>query len=230
MAPSARGRSARALVLATLLGSAAAAWRDLMQFEGLRIPAPEAWEATGRAADVRRLFARLFPLVDYAHAQPVLPECAAGWKVFVYDLPPRFHATLQERLERARGPANCGWLRGACLERSQSKSYGEFSYSNLRQYAAELPLLAKLLRMEQTDDPLKADLIVVPWLMATEVAAAAKAFSFGGGGAYLRRCACRRAHSLLGQLRRSGLIRTGAATASAGTTRRSSCFRTSAAR
>ena len=106
----------------------------------------------------------------YPNARPVpllqLPRCAHLYAVFVYDLPREFHVGLLDQMEKARGQANCDFARSPCVETRR-----EPLYSTLRQYAAEVPLLAKLLMMPRASRAVDADLIVVPWLASTELSA-----------------------------------------------------------
>ena len=107
----------------------------------------------------------IYPNVEPARRLK-LPSCARHWSVFVYDLPPMFHAELLESMEKQRGKANCDWARSPCIERHR-----EPAYSSLRQFAAEVPLLAKLLSLPQASHAEDADLIVVPWFASTELSA-----------------------------------------------------------
>ena len=118
---------------------------------------------------VARLWSDLYPHVAY---RPVanLPSCAREFKVWVYDLNRTFNGALLDSMERRRGTSSCDYERAACVESTRSRSRPDgWDYSNLRQYAAEVPLLAKLLRMQHAATPQDADLIVVPWLASTEL-------------------------------------------------------------
>lgn len=129
-----------------------------------------ATDGIGRRASpnttARALYASIFPNVEPSSTPLRLPQCARHLTVFVYDIPPTFHIDLLNTIERRRGKANCDWARSPCIERTR-----EPVYSSLRQYSAELPLLAKLLSMPQAAAPEDADLIVVPWLASTELSA-----------------------------------------------------------
>ena len=120
---------------------------------------------TGMREQSHPLWPSVFP-----NAQPApllqLPSCAQRYRVFVYDLPQAFHAGLLTQMEKQRGRANCDFARSPCIEVTR-----EPTYSSLRQYEAEVPLLAKLLLMPQARRPEDADLIVVPWLASTELSA-----------------------------------------------------------
>eukprot|EP00966_Prymnesium_polylepis_P318432 7355049-Prymnesium_polylepis.1 len=148
----------------------------------------ECQKLTGRSecAMLSPLYAELFP-----NAPPValqaLPACAQQLKVYVYDhlqinaskvsrdvdVEQRAATTADvvNEVERRRGRANCDWARSPCRETTTSRTGGNWDYSNQRQYAAEMPLLAKLLlmaaRRPTTAD--EADLYVVPWLGSTEL-------------------------------------------------------------
>eukprot|EP00316_Scyphosphaera_apsteinii_P008772 CAMPEP_0119341994 /NCGR_PEP_ID=MMETSP1333-20130426/103768_1 /TAXON_ID=418940 /ORGANISM="Scyphosphaera apsteinii, Strain RCC1455" /LENGTH=474 /DNA_ID=CAMNT_0007354111 /DNA_START=257 /DNA_END=1678 /DNA_ORIENTATION=- len=102
-------------------------------------------------------------------ATPHLPDCARNLKVYVYDLPSTYHANLLEKMERRRGKSSCDYERSACAEIVRSRPRADnWDYSNLRQYAAEVPILYKFMQMPQTG-PEQADLFVVPWFASTEL-------------------------------------------------------------
>eukprot|EP00966_Prymnesium_polylepis_P286717 6622715-Prymnesium_polylepis.1 len=111
----------------------------------------------------------LWPQI-YPNARPApplqLPRCAQRLRVFVYELPRPFHAGLLDEAERSRGRANCDFARSPCVETRR-----EPTYSSLRQYEAEVPLLAKLLLLPRASRAEDADVIVVPWLASTELTA-----------------------------------------------------------
>lgn len=106
-----------------------------------------------------RLFRRLFPSMPMIPSQ--LWPCAARFKVLTYNLPDGFHLDLLVAMARWRGSSNCDWMRSPCTELHRSNFY-----SRNRQFAAEVPLLAKLLLLPQTTNPDEADLFVVPWFVA----------------------------------------------------------------
>ena len=130
------------------------------------------------------LYRELYPDVPPVQLKH-LPSCAAGLRVFVYNLTinaTRTFSLSDERaratttadvlrdLERQRGRANCDWARSPCLETQHSLTGGNWDYSNQRQYAAELPLLAKFMLMpRQTTVAAEADIFVVPWLGSAEL-------------------------------------------------------------
>ena len=69
------------------------------------------------------------------------------------------------------GRANCDYGRGACTERTRSSTGKNWDYSVQHQFAAEVALLGKFMQMpRQPRDPHEADLLVVPWLAATDLA------------------------------------------------------------
>ena len=133
------------------------------------------------AADIRSLWATLYP-----SAAPTvlheLPSCAQHLKVFVYNLSfplvwlradngtvASTQANMLRLMEARRGAANCDYARSPCHEKSASNTGNNTDYSNLRQYAAEVPILAKLLLLPQTRRAADAHLFVVPWLASTEL-------------------------------------------------------------
>ena len=114
-----------------------------------------------------KLWARIYP--NAALSELTLPPCARGLKVFVYDLPAEWNSDLLEHMEkRVRVRSNCDYVRSPCIELQRDDEVINHSlkwsgFSNHRQYAAEVPLLAKFLQMPlQTSDPAQADLFVVP--------------------------------------------------------------------
>jgi len=114
-----------------------------------------------------KLWARIYPKATLAEL--TLPPCARGLKVFIYDLPAEWNSDLLEHMEkRVRVRSNCDYARSPCIELQRddeviNQSLKWSGYSNHRQYAAEVPLLAKFLQMPlQTSDPAQADLFVVP--------------------------------------------------------------------
>jgi hypothetical protein len=80
-------------------------------------------------------------------------------------------------MEAQRQRSNCDYARSACIEEDRDDGF----YSNHRQYAAEVPLLAKFLGMPQTSDPSAADLFVVPYLDSTFKTANGEPWGEGGG-------------------------------------------------
>lgn len=119
--------------------------------------------------------------LNYPAEQPrplrQLPACARSMRIFIYNLPHSYHASLLTAMESRRGSSSCDYARSDCWERTRSKPIGgNWDYSVLRQYAAEVPILAKFLQMPRlTSDPESADLLVVPWFASTELS----------GGAYM---------------------------------------------
>ena len=119
----------------------------------------------------RAIHAALYPRAPYTPWTKPLPGCPRHLKAFTYGLNRTYHAAILDAVEqpgRRRG-ANCDFARTPCVETTRSNSGGGWDYSGLRQYAAEVPLLQRLLRLEQTDQPHLADIFVVPWLASTDV-------------------------------------------------------------
>jgi len=146
---------------------------------GLRVKQPnknfklsastEAWK--GSVSYRHQLWTSIFPQQMwsslYPDTEPMaperLPECGKKLKVFVYQLPPKFHADLLSKAESARNISQCGWERGPCWEKKRDQEY-----STMRSYAAEVPMLAKFLMMPHvTSNANEADIFVVPWFGAT---------------------------------------------------------------
>ena len=123
-------------------------------------------------AHVRAIWAAVFPHVKRVPLRRLPASCATRPRVFVYNLSSRWHADLLASMERGRGTANCDYARSPCPEESHSSTGKNWDYSNLRQYAAEVPLLAKLLSLPHAAAPNEADLFVVPWFAATELSSA----------------------------------------------------------
>ena len=121
----------------------------------------------------RSLWDRIYPNATPVRLQQ-LPACARGMRVFVYNLSDDYHARLLAKAEQHRGSANCDFARSPCEEKTRSvaKKRDAWDYSNVRQYSAEVPLLAKFLLMPQAASADEADLFIVPWLASTEMAVA----------------------------------------------------------
>eukprot|EP00928_Gymnodinium_smaydae_P016342 TRINITY_DN16110_c0_g1_i1.p1 TRINITY_DN16110_c0_g1~~TRINITY_DN16110_c0_g1_i1.p1 ORF type:complete len:1202 (+),score=192.17 TRINITY_DN16110_c0_g1_i1:167-3772(+) len=125
----------------------------------------------------RRLWASI--LGDLLHedplhggAHPAGVEDFQGLRVFVYDLPPRFHADLLREVKIANerttfpvgSPSNCDYAATPCKE----TSWSDF-YSVVRQLATEVVFLQKILRSPLlVSDPKDADLFVVPYFHALD--------------------------------------------------------------
>ena len=108
----------------------------------------------------------------YPNAQPNpprIPLCARAPKVHVCNLSSSWNADLLQFMEKRRGKANCDYARSPCVETTHSGTGKMTDYSLLRQYAAEVPILAKLLMMPHAAPPNEADLFVVPWFASTEL-------------------------------------------------------------
>ena len=126
------------------------------------------------AANSRDLWTELYP--NTSPAPPVnLPACAQRLRVFVYHLSfpnvkgaATSQSAMLDRIEKRRGNSSCDFARSACFETRASNTGGGVDYSNVRQYAAEVPLLAKLLLLPPARHASDADLFVVPWLTSTE--------------------------------------------------------------
>ena len=117
------------------------------------------------------LWDSLFPHTPRS-AHPIhVPRCAKkSMRVWVYDLPRTCNSELLRRMELRRGASSCDYERSSCVETVRSRPRRDgWDYSNLRQYAAELPLLAKLLQLPRARTPQEADLFVVPYLASTEL-------------------------------------------------------------
>ena len=112
---------------------------------------------------VLQLRQALFPRLNLS-AVPVLPWCASRLRVYVYPLPHWLNLEAVEVMETWKRRSNCDYARTPCTEVHRDDASG---YSNYRQYAAEVPLLAKFLSMPQTRNPDAADLFVVPYLDKT---------------------------------------------------------------
>lgn len=112
----------------------------------------------------------LFPHTPRS-AHPIhVPRCAKSMRVWVYDLPRTYNSELLRRMELRRGASSCDYERSSCVETVRSRPRRDgWDYSNLRQYAAEIPLLAKLLQLPRARTPQEADLFVVPYLASTEL-------------------------------------------------------------
>ena len=133
-----------------------------------------AGEAQAGGANIARLWEELFPKATRPDKLLHLPRCAQKLKVFTYNLSfpsiefenrtvPSSQSLLLQMMEHHRGSANCDWARSPCVETTSSNTGKGDDYSNLRQYAAEVPLLAKLLSLPQTRQAEEADLFVVPY-------------------------------------------------------------------
>ena len=127
-------------------------------------------------ANVSALWHALYP-TEQPRQLWRLPACARSLRVFIYDLPADFHHALLAKMEQRRSTSSCDYARSDCWERTRSKPRpDQWDYSSLRQYSAEVPILAKFLQMPLlTADPRSADLLVVPWFGSTELS----------GGAYM---------------------------------------------
>lgn len=107
------------------------------------------------------IFTRIYPSVlNYSIVQLKDSERIT---VFVYDLPSKFNADLLSIMESKRVKSNCDYARSPCIEKDRDDE----NFSVHRQYAAEVPILAKLLSVRRTTDPEKADFFVVPFFSAT---------------------------------------------------------------
>jgi len=107
------------------------------------------------------LFNALYPV--YTH----LPSKDRGrFKVFIYDLPKKYNVEILTKIEQTRVQSNCDFARTPCLEVTRDETKGTSHYSNDRQYAAEVPILAKFLMMERANSS-NADFFVVPFFGAT---------------------------------------------------------------
>lgn len=116
----------------------------------------------------RRLWSSIFGehLTDPVAGGAYPAKHDSSLRVFVYDLPPAFHAHLLEEMRQTNGQrgqtsrSNCDFGGSPCTE----TSWSEF-YSIVRQLAAEVVVLQKLLRSPLlVQDVRDADLIVVPYL------------------------------------------------------------------
>jgi hypothetical protein len=126
-----------------------------------------------------KLWDRIYPNASPTNLSKI-PSCARKLKVFVYDLSAKWNSALLDQMESSyRRRSNCDYARSHCQERARDDDpHGLFgiAYSNYRQYAAEVPLLAKFLQMPQTDDPEQADLFVVPYFHSTDQAVLGEPF------------------------------------------------------
>lgn len=144
----------------------------------------------------QRLWEALF---GHAPAPPQLPPCAAGLRFFVYNLSLDYNAHLLSAMERRRGASSCSYARAPCMENARSmvaSTGASWDYSNLRQYGAEVPLLAKLMLLPRAQRPEEADYFVVPWFASTELSSARKGRHFNPHN----QLAHRRVHELLRSL------------------------------
>mmetsp|Transcript_31539 Transcript_31539/g.86887 ORF Transcript_31539/g.86887 Transcript_31539/m.86887 type:complete len:582 (-) Transcript_31539:87-1832(-) len=114
-------------------------------------------------AHVLRLRRQIFKNVEFP-ALLALPSCAKNARVYVYDIADRFHVGAIGAVEKMRKSSPCGWQTSDCFE-----ARWDNGYSDVRSImATEVLLLYKFLSMPIiTDDPLRADLFVVPLLGAT---------------------------------------------------------------
>ena len=89
-----------------------------------------------------------------------------GLKLFIYNLPAKFHADLVSSIEHLGQSleSNCDFMRSPCSEQQWAGSY---SYA--RQHGAEVIVLRKLLASKaRVEDPRSADFFVVPYLAALD--------------------------------------------------------------
>lgn len=83
-------------------------------------------------------------------------------RVFVYDLPDKYNVDLLNKIEATRVSSNCDFSRTPCEELHRDEGGGS-DYSVDRQYAAEVPILAKFLMLNRTTVPSDADFFIVPY-------------------------------------------------------------------
>lgn len=107
---------------------------------------------------------------DWASLGTSLPKAREadfdGLKVYVYDLPAKFHAGPLEEMEQLGKSlkSDCDFMRSPC---SENRWAGSYSFA--RQYGAEVIVLRKFLASSsRVTDPLSADLFVVPYLSALD--------------------------------------------------------------
>ena len=90
-----------------------------------------------------------------------VPSCAKDLTFYVYELPSKFNNLLLNSIELLHGDSQCDFARSPCLELTRDPHY-----SNVRQYAADVPILAKFLSLNLTNTPQQADFFVVPFYSA----------------------------------------------------------------
>jgi hypothetical protein len=146
--------------------------------KGRRDVPPTIPSVVAGAANGEAVYNRLFPQAPRGPLPPhALPFCGARLRIFTYNVSIEVVAWPVETMGKRQGNSSCDWQRGPCVEYVR-----QAQYSRDRQYAAEVPILAKFLRLQQTDDPETADLFVVPFFASSFATAVGEAYMPKGKG------------------------------------------------